>query len=43
MERGKKDLWPYHTINDQLEGTHCVITHDIDGDGKLEVIANMFQ
>ena len=32
--------WVYRTIDDEIKGTHCLITGDVDGDGKLDLIAN---
>ncbi|MEM7146592.1 MAG: VCBS repeat-containing protein [Verrucomicrobiota bacterium] len=32
--------WVYRTVDDEIRGTHCLITGDVDGDGKLELIAN---
>jgi hypothetical protein len=35
--------WPYRLIDDKIKGTHCLITGDVDGDGRLDLIANSFQ
>ncbi len=32
--------WTYRTIDDEIKGTHCLITGDVDGDGTLDIIAN---
>ena len=32
--------WTYRTIDDEILGTHCLITGDVDHDGKLDLIAN---
>lgn len=32
--------WEFSVIDDEIWGSHCVITGDIDGDGKEELIAN---
>ena len=32
--------WKYRTIDDEIRGTHCLITGDVDGDGQLDLIAN---
>ncbi len=32
--------WKFRTIDDEIHGTHCLITGDVDGDGKLDLIAN---
>lgn len=36
----RKDEWIYRTIDDEIKGTHCLITGDVDGDGTLDIIAN---
>ena len=35
--------WTYHTLDDEILGTHCVITGDVNLDGKEDLIANSFQ
>lgn len=35
--------WKYHTIDDEILGTHCVIVGDVNQDGVLDLIANSFQ
>ena len=35
--------WKYHTIDDEILGTHCLITGDVNQDGVLDLIANSFQ
>ena len=35
--------WQYRTIDDDIAGTHCLITGDVNRDGKLDLIANSFQ
>lgn len=32
--------WTYRTVDDEIQGTHCLITGDVDGDGRLDLIAN---
>ena len=32
--------WRFRTIDAEIQGTHCLITGDIDRDGKLDLIAN---
>ncbi len=32
--------WTYRTIDDQILGTHCLITADVNRDGNLDLIAN---
>ncbi len=32
--------WTYRTVDDEILGTHCLITDDVDSDGKLDLIAN---
>ena len=35
--------WPYHLVDDEIDGTHGLITGDVNGDGKLDLIANSAQ
>ncbi|MGY8767257.1 MAG: FG-GAP repeat domain-containing protein [Pirellulales bacterium] len=35
-----KTRWTYRNIDDEILGTHCLITGDVDQDGKLDLIAN---
>jgi len=35
-----KKQWTYRTVDDQILGTHCLITGDVDQDGKPDLIAN---
>ena len=32
--------WTYRTIDDEILGTHCLISADVDGDGRRDLIAN---
>lgn len=32
--------WIYRTVDDQIKGTHCLIIGDVDGNGKMDLIAN---
>ncbi|MGI9644363.1 MAG: FG-GAP repeat domain-containing protein [Ilumatobacteraceae bacterium] len=32
--------WKYRTVDDEILGTHCLITGDVDQDGRLDLIAN---
>ena len=32
--------WKYHNIDIEILGTHCLITGDVNKDGKLDLIAN---
>ena len=32
--------WNYRTIDDEILGSHCLITGDVNNDGKLDLIAN---
>ncbi|MEM9479921.1 MAG: VCBS repeat-containing protein [Verrucomicrobiota bacterium] len=32
--------WTYRTVDDEILGTHCLITGDVNQDGKLDLIAN---
>ena len=34
------DAWTYRTIDDEILGTHCLITGDVNRDGRLDLIAN---
>lgn len=35
--------WVYRTIDDEILGTHCLITGDVDRDGRVDLIANSFR
>jgi len=35
--------WTYRTVDDEILGTHCLITGDVDGDGRPNLIGNSFQ
>jgi hypothetical protein len=35
--------WTYRTVDDEVAGTHCLITGDVNGDGRVDLIANSFQ
>jgi len=35
--------WNYRTVDDEILGTHCLITGDVDRDGKPDLIANSFR
>ena len=35
--------WTYRNIDDEIRGTHCLITGDVNGDGSIDLIANSFQ
>lgn len=32
--------WTYHVVDDEILGTHCLITGDVNQDGRLDLIAN---
>lgn len=32
--------WTYRTVDDEILGTHCLITGDVDQDGRIDLIAN---
>jgi pimeloyl-ACP methyl ester carboxylesterase len=32
--------WTFRVIDDEILGTHCLITGDVDRDGKLDLVAN---
>ncbi|MBK1875930.1 FG-GAP repeat domain-containing protein [Pelagicoccus mobilis] len=35
--------WVYRTVDDEILGTHCLITGDVNQDGKIDLIANSFR
>jgi len=37
------EIWNLRMINYDVNGAHCVITGDVDRDGKLEIIANSWR
>jgi hypothetical protein len=37
------DKWNLRMINFDVNGAHCVLTGDVDGDGKPEIIANSWR
>ncbi len=41
--RPLQDPWPYHLIDDQVNGVHGVMAGDIDGDGKADLAATSAQ
>jgi hypothetical protein len=38
-----KDKWKLRMISYDVNGAHCVLTEDVDGDGKPEIIANVWR
>ena len=38
-----QDSWAFHLIDDAVNGTHGLITGDVDGDGKLDLAGNSAQ
>ncbi len=34
--------WKYRTVDDEIVGTHCLITGDVNQDGKIDLIANSY-
>lgn len=32
--------WTYRTVDDEILGTHCLITGDVNRDGRIDLIAN---
>lgn len=39
----RDEPWTYRTIDDEILGTHCVLTGDVNKDGRLDLIANSYQ
>ncbi len=39
-EPDAKGPWTYRTIDDEILGTHCLITGDVDRNGRVDLIAN---
>jgi hypothetical protein len=39
----KTDRWPLRVIDDQIDGIHGVLKGDVDGDGRLDLLANSAQ
>lgn len=37
------EAWTYRTVDDEILGTHCLITGDVNGDGQDDLIGNSFQ
>lgn len=37
------DPWPYHLVDDEIDGTHGLILGDVDGDGSPDLVANSAQ
>ncbi len=35
--------WTYRPVDDQILGTHCLITGDVNRDGKIDLIATSYQ
>ncbi len=35
--------WTYRIVDDEILGTHCLITGDVDGDARIDLIANSGQ
>lgn len=35
--------WPYHLVDDEIDGTHGLIAGDVNGDRRLDLIANSAQ
>ncbi len=35
--------WSYRTVDDEILGSHCVVAGDVNGDGKMDLIANSFR
>lgn len=39
-EHPSRGPWPYHLVDDQVDGTHGVIVGDVDSDGRPDLLAN---
>lgn len=39
----ESEPWTYRTVDDEIMGTHCLITGDVNQDGRIDLIANSFQ
>ncbi|RMD61815.1 MAG: VCBS repeat-containing protein [Alphaproteobacteria bacterium] len=39
-DRPMSGAWKYHLIDGEILGTHCVLTADVDRDGRADLIAN---
>lgn len=35
--------WTYRVVDDEILGTHCLITGDVNRDGRVDLIANSFK
>ena len=38
-----KDRWPLRIVDDEVDGVHGLLKGDVDGDGKLDLLANSAQ
>lgn len=38
-----KDRWPLHVVDDKVNGIHGLLTGDVDGDGRADLVANSAQ
>ena len=34
----RKGFWTYRVIDDEIDGIHCLLTADVDRDGKLDLL-----
>ena len=42
-KRPLKDRWPLRIIDDKINGVHGLLKGDVDGDGKMDLLANSAQ
>lgn len=40
---GQTGMWEFHLVDDQVHGIHGLLRGDVDGDGRIDLIANSAQ